>query len=156
MTTKELRKLHRAELLQLLMDQVQENEKLRSRVNELTVQVEQQRITCEKAGSIAEAALVMANVFQDADQAARKYLQEVELLAARQEQELQENAARAREQADQLVADAMETASRIREEADAYLADAKAKAAQLLENAKAEGQDMQTSDDLSDGKNDTL
>ena len=47
MTTKELRKLHRAELLQLLLDQVQENEQLKSQVNALMTQLNQQRITCE-------------------------------------------------------------------------------------------------------------
>ena len=138
MTTKELRKLHRAELLQLLLDQVQENEQLKSQVNTMTTQLDQQRITCEKAGSIAEAALALSNVFQDADQAARKYILEVEELTARQEHELREKADQARRQADKLVSDAVDAAAVVREEADAYLAEAKAKAEKLLENARAE------------------
>ena len=138
MTTKELKKLHRAELVQLLLDLVQENEQLKSQVHTLTVQVNQQRITCEKAGSIAEAALALSNIFQDADQVARKYLQEVEMLTAQQEQELQEKAAQARQQADKVMADAFNVASIVRKDADAYLANAKAEAAKILENARAE------------------
>lgn len=173
MTTKELRKLRRAELLQLLLDQVQENEQLKSRVNAMTTQLNKQRIACENAGSIAEAALALSNIFQDADQVARKYLQEVEELTARQEQELREKADQAREQADKLVADAMVAAAAVREEADACLAEAKEKAETLLENARAEadaywdkvnsqvqtlleGQDMLKSIVYSAGKNKTL
>lgn len=173
MTTKELRKLRRAELLQLLLDQVQENEQLKSRVNAMTTQLNKQRIACENAGSIAEAALALSNIFQDADQVARKYLREVEELTARQEQELREKADQAREQADKLVADAMVAAAAVREEADACLAEAKEKAETLLENARAdadaywdkvnsqvqtllEGQDMLKSIVYSAGKNKTL
>ncbi len=173
MTSKELRKLHRAELLQLLLDQVQENEQLKSQVNAMMTQLNQQRITCEKAGSIAEAALALSNIFQDADQAARKYIQEVEELTARQEQELRKKADQARKQADKLVLDAVDAAAVVREEADAYLAEAKAKAEKLLENARAEadaywdkvngqvytlleGQDMLKSIVHSAGKNNAL
>ena len=173
MTTKELRKLRRAELLQLLLDQVQENEQLKAQVNTMMAQLNQQRITCENAGSIAEAALVMSNIFQDADQAARKYLQEVEALAVRQEQELREKADWARQQADKLVSDAVDAAAVVREEADACLAEAQAKAQKLQENARAaadaywdkvngqvhtllESQDMLKSIVRSAGKNDAL
>lgn len=162
MTTKELRKLRRAELLQLLLDQVQENEQLKSRVNALMTQLNQQRITCEKAGSIAEAALTMSGIFQDADQAARKYLQEVETLAAHQRQEFQEQAEQAREQADKLVADAKMAATAIRDEADAYLANAKAEADAYWKKVNSqvqvllEGQDMLKSIILSAGKNSVL
>lgn len=136
MTDKELKKLNRTELLQLLMDQVQENEQLKSQVSALTEQISQHRITCENAGSIAEAALVLSNIFQDADLAARKYLQELEERAAWQEKDLQKQAANAREQANKLVEDAIGSANTTREEANAYLADAKAKAEVILVEAE--------------------
>lgn len=136
MTNKELRRLSRSELLQLLLDQVQENEQLKSQVSTLMTQLNQQRITCDQAGSIAEAALALTSIFQDADQAARKYLQEVEVLTARQEQELRNKADLAREQAARLVSDALDRAAGIRKEAEDYLADAKEKARKLLEEAK--------------------
>lgn len=173
MTNKELRRLSRGELLQLLLDQVQENEQLKSQVSVLMTQLNQQRITCDQAGSIAEAALALTNIFQDADQAARKYLQEVEVLTVRQEQELREKADQAQAQADKLVADAANCAAIIRKEADAYLADTKEKARKLLEDATRdadaywekvngqvrtllEGQDMLKAIVLSSGKNNAL
>ena len=138
MTMKELRKLRRSELLQLLLDQVQENEQLKSQLKAMMTQMNQQRITCEQAGSIAEAALALSNIFQDADQVAQKYLKEVEVLTARQQQELREQAELAREQADKLVSDALAAAAAVREEADACLAEAKANGQKLLENTRAE------------------
>ena len=162
MTTKELRKLHRAELLQLLLDQVQENEQLKSQVNALMTQLNQQRITCEKVGSIAEAALAMSGIFQNADQVAQKYIQEVEALTAHQKQELREQAEQAREEADKLVADAKMAATAIRDEADAYLANAKAEVDDYWKKVNSqvqvllEGQDMLKSIVLSAGKNSVL
>lgn len=135
MTDKELKRLNRTELLQLLMNQVRETEQLQAKVRELTEQIQKHEITCRNAGTLAEAALALNGVFQAADEAAQKYVQEMADRAAKQEQELQAKAEEAKEQANKLLADATDSADITREKAEKYLADAKAKAEAILAEA---------------------
>ena len=74
MTDKELKRLSRAELLELLLEQVEENEKLRQKNSELEKQLEDRVIKISEAGSIAEAALTLNGVFEAAEAAAKQYL----------------------------------------------------------------------------------
>jgi len=74
MTGKELKKLSRAELLELLLEQVEENEKLRQKNEELEKRLEDRVIKITEAGSIAEAALKLNGVFEAAEAAAKQYL----------------------------------------------------------------------------------
>ena len=74
MTDKELKRLSRAELLELLLEQVEENEALRAEIADLKGQLEDRVIKIEKAGSIAEAALRLNGVFEAAEAAAKQYL----------------------------------------------------------------------------------
>lgn len=135
MTDKELKRLSRAELLQLLLEQSMETEQLQAKVKELMEQVQRNEITCQNAGSLAEAALTLNGVFQAADQAAQKYIQEMADRAAKHEQELQAKADEAQEQVKKLLAEATDSADVTREEADACLAEAKAKAEAILTEA---------------------
>ena len=141
MTDKELKRLNRTELLQLLMNQVRETEQLQAKVRELTEQIQKHEITCRNAGTLAEAALALNGVFQAADEAAQKYVQEMADRAAKQEQELQAKAEEAKEQANKLLADATDSADITREKAEKYLADAKAKAEACVAQAKAESEE---------------
>lgn len=141
MTDKELKRLNRTELLQLLMNQVRETEQLQAKVRELTEQIQKHEITCQNAGTLAEAALALNGVFQAADEAAQKYVQEMADRAAKQEQELQAKADEVRIQADKLLEDANAAAAKIREEAEACLTNAKVQAEKILEEAKSGSQE---------------
>lgn len=77
MTNKELRKLRRVELLELLVEQGDEMEQLRSQLAEAQKALAQREILLEQAGSIAEAALALNKIFEAADQAARDYVDSV-------------------------------------------------------------------------------
>ena len=80
MTKKELKRMSRVELLELLLDIDEENERLR-RVNvELTARLDSRLIRLEQAGSIAEAALALNRIFEDAQAAADQYLESVKAL----------------------------------------------------------------------------
>ena len=74
MTDKELKRLSRAELLELLLEQVEENEALRAEAAELKRQLADRIIVMENAGSIAEAALRLNGVFEAAEAAAKQYV----------------------------------------------------------------------------------
>ena len=81
MTDKELRRLSRAELLEMLLAQTEENERLRKRLVEVERSLDDRRIEVSRAGSLAEASLRLNGVFQAADQAANQYLENVRRLA---------------------------------------------------------------------------
>lgn len=81
MTDKELRRLSRAELLEMLLAQTEENERLRERLDEAEAALNDHRIEIERAGSLAEASLRLNKVFTAADEAARQYLENVQRMA---------------------------------------------------------------------------
>lgn len=96
MTDKELRKLRRIDLLEMLVAQGKENERLQQRVEELEQQLADKRILVQNAGSLAQAALELNHVFQTAQDAADQYIENL----ARMEQEAKERAARTEQAAD--------------------------------------------------------
>ncbi len=81
MTDKELRRLSRAELLEMLLAQVEENERLKARLEEAERALEDRRLSVSRAGSLAEASLQLNDVFAAADRAARQYVENVQRLA---------------------------------------------------------------------------
>ena len=78
MTDKELRHLSRVKLLELLLAQMEENEKLHQQLKETQTALADHRIVIEQAGTLAEAALRLNHVFEDADRAARQYLRNIQ------------------------------------------------------------------------------
>lgn len=77
MTDKQLKRLSRAELLEMLLAQVEKNEELERRLKKAQSALEDRRIETEKAGTMAEAALRLNGVFEAADQAAQQYLENI-------------------------------------------------------------------------------
>lgn len=86
MTDRELRKLSRADLLELLLKETQENERLRAELEEANKKLADRTILIEDSGSLAEAALRMNGVFEAADRAVRQYLENVRRMAEEQTQ----------------------------------------------------------------------
>lgn len=82
MTDKELRRLSRAELLEMLLAQTEENERLQAELDDAKRALEDRRIEASRAGSLAEASLKLNGVFEAADKAARQYVENVQRLAA--------------------------------------------------------------------------
>ena len=81
MTEKELRRLSRMDLLEMLLEQSKEVERLQQELAEARQQLEERRIMTEEAGSIAEAALRINRVFEAAQEAADQYLENIRRLS---------------------------------------------------------------------------
>lgn len=81
MTDKELRRMSRSELLEMLIEQMEENERLKQSLAQAQAELLDRRITIDRTGSIAEAALALNGVFEAADKAARQYLENIRLIA---------------------------------------------------------------------------
>lgn len=77
MTNQELHKLSRRELLEMLLAQSKEMDRLKDRVQELEEALSSRNLVIEKAGSLAEAALQLNGVFEAAQQAADQYLENI-------------------------------------------------------------------------------
>lgn len=86
MTDKELRRLSRRELLEMLIAETEENTRLRSELEQARAKLADRRILIEKSGSMAEAALRLNGVLEAADKAALQYLENVRRMAQEKEE----------------------------------------------------------------------
>lgn len=81
MTDKELRRMSRGELLEMLIIQMDENEALRKQLAQEENELKNRRIIVDEAGSLAEAALRLNGIFEATDQTAQQYLENVCFMA---------------------------------------------------------------------------
>lgn len=107
MTDKEMRRMSRSELPEMLIAQMEENQALREQLEEAKKQLEDRTIEIEKAGSIAQAALALNGVFRSAELAAKQYTENLQQ--------------RAKKEADALIAQADAYSRKTRCAADEYL-----------------------------------
>lgn len=84
MGEKSLKKCSRRELLQLLLEVTEENERLRRELAD-------KQIAIERSGSLAEAALRLNGLFEATQAACEQYTRNVRLRCARMEQEARGN-----------------------------------------------------------------
>lgn len=89
-TEKDLKKLSRVELLQMLVHQTKEVEKLREQLEITENKLKEKEIMLNEAGNIAEAALKINKVIDAAQAAADQYLQNIALLEERYKAKLEE------------------------------------------------------------------
>ena len=79
MTDKELRKLNRVELLEILYKQRTRIDEMTEEIAVLRRELADKRITIGQSGSIAEASLALTRVFEEAQKAADQYLENVRM-----------------------------------------------------------------------------
>ena len=77
MTDKELRRLSRRELLQMLLEQTGDVERLQAELDKTRAELNDRAIMLESCGNIAEASLKINHVFEAVQQAAEQYLANV-------------------------------------------------------------------------------
>lgn len=106
MTEKELKKLSRAELLELLLAQTREVEHLRTKLEKAETLLADRHIQVLEAGDLAHAVLEINGVMEAAQAAAQQYLDNVKLMEKQ-----------TRAQCDQMLEEARTEAARIRERA---------------------------------------
>ena len=134
MKTKDLKKLTRTELLEMLLQQVEENEALRRQVEELQEALDSRTLVMQQSGSMAEAALKLNGVFDQAQQAADDYLRNLQLANAEPEAYSQKIRQEALDEADAIIAEARSRSDRILAEADEYWLHMRQRVQDLLEN----------------------
>lgn len=73
----ELKRLSRSDLLEMLIEQVRENDRLKAELEEKDRLLQDRQIKIQECGSIAEAALKLNGVFEAAQAAALQYIDNV-------------------------------------------------------------------------------
>lgn len=137
MTDKELKKLNRGELLQMLLEQSRELDKAQERIRELEEKLQGRALELEEAGSIAEAALRIHGVFESAQKAADQYLENVRLRGASVEARCQEKEAETEQRCRQMLKDAETACAKSKAEAENYWQESRAKIEAVLAQHEA-------------------
>lgn len=104
MKEKNLRRLSRGELLELLLVQTQEAERLQQRLQEAEALLAERHLKLHNAGDLAQAVLAVNNVMEAAQQAAQQYLDNIVAMEAETKAKCQ-----------QMLSDAKKEAAQIRE-----------------------------------------
>lgn len=110
MTERELRRLSRTDLLELLLAQRRENEQLRCILDQTQAQLADKTIKINKAGSIAEASLQLSGVFTAAQDSCQYYMDNIRLLSERQNEVCQQMERDTKEKCEKMVAEAEQRA----------------------------------------------
>lgn len=100
MTDRELKKLNRQDLLEILVEQQKQIDELEREVHALQLQQKDQMLEVEEAGSLAEAALRLNHVFEAAQEASQMYQKNIR---KRADDEAQAILAEAKEQVNALI-----------------------------------------------------
>ena len=74
MTEKEFRKLKRRDMLEIMLAQSREIDRLKKELEDAKAKLADKEIRIERTGSIAEASLAVTNIFEEAQKAAETYL----------------------------------------------------------------------------------
>ncbi|HEM3255430.1 TPA: DNA repair protein [Streptococcus suis] len=77
MDVKNLRKLKRIELYEIMLTQSEEIDCLRNQLEKIKTELADRRIMISQSGSIAEASMKLTNIFEEAQKAADLYLYNV-------------------------------------------------------------------------------
>ena len=130
MADRELRRMRRTELVEIIYALKQSEDQLKAENAALTAQLQDRQIHIENAGSIAQAALELNKVFEAAQAAADEYLHSVQVSRADADVTAANTLSQARSEAQRILAQAQR-------EADAITTDAEHKRAQTEADCKA-------------------
>ena len=86
MTERDLKKLNRIELLEMLIERNKEHEMLQTALEDANSKIAERALKIDKAGSLAEASLQLNGMFEAAEAACLQYTENIKLLSMRQEQ----------------------------------------------------------------------
>lgn len=133
MTDKELKRLSRGELLEMLIQQSKELERLRKQLDAAESALQNREIAITNAGSIAEAALQLNGVFTAAQDACQQYMENICHLSQNQERICAQRDAESQAEAKRIVEEA-------RRESEALEHETRMMCAEMVTKAKAESQ----------------
>ncbi len=106
MTDQELKRLNRAELLEMLVAQSELCDELQKKSDDLQKKLEERRIDLDSSGTMAEAAMKLSGIFEAADKASKLYVENIERMSREMEEACKSKLAEAETEAQRIIADA--------------------------------------------------
>lgn len=106
MVSKELKKLNRRELVDIIYQLKKNEQQMQEQIADLENSLQEKRIRVSVAGSIAEAAMDVTNIFSTAQATADLYLQEISCMKAETEEKCAKMIEDARKRAEMILSDA--------------------------------------------------
>ncbi len=103
MAEKNIRKLRRSELIEIIYQLKKSEQNLQAQVQALQEQLLDKNLKIEKAGSIAEAALLLSDIFSSAQTAADTYVAEIRNRHAGAEAECSKIISEAKKEAEEIL-----------------------------------------------------
>lgn len=131
MANKDLKKLNRKELLEILLMQAEEIERLERELETVKRELDNREIVMQKTGSIAEASLQLSGIFSAAEEAARLYVESIEKKAIQAEDSALHSVTESQRKSYAIISQANLYSMRKHKEADAYYEEMKRKAKKL-------------------------
>lgn len=116
MTDKEVKRLSRSQLIDIIYQLQMREEELVEENKRLNYELNSRQIRMEKVGNIAEAVLELNDVFVSAQNAAEQYLVEIQRIRASADAEREQIISKAKEDAERIVKEAVEDVLSIRKE----------------------------------------
>lgn len=120
MTSKDLKRMSRSELLQMLLALIEENERLKAQLEDASTHLDNNQVHCDHVGSLAEAALQINGVFAGAENAAQQYLQYIKDIYDQQSAIFEQVESEAYRRAESIIAEANAYREKCFFEADEY------------------------------------
>lgn len=120
MTDRDVKKMSRKELLELLIASKEENAELKERLEQQELALQSREIQIKNAGNLAEAALALNGIFESADKAAAQYLENIKRSSEQQEGAYDKIVADAEQRAKAILDNAENERQKKMDEADAY------------------------------------
>ena len=139
---KTLKKLSRVEVLELLIEQIKENDDLRVNLRNMRKKLENRDIYLENAGSIAEAALHLNEVFEAADAAAKEYTESNRNVIDEKRKAVEERLAELNERLANIDQERLEILNAGQAEAREIVRQAEEESHRMLEETKEESQNI--------------
>lgn len=133
MTNKELKRLSRADLLEMMLAVTKENEQLQASVMQMKKRLDDRTVSIENCGSLAEAVLQINGVFEAAQAACEQYVQNIQERNANQDQLFHRMEEEAKKRCEAMIAQAERQANEI-------IAQAEQKASEVLKQAKMQAE----------------
>lgn len=103
MTERELKKLSRSDLLELLLVQTKENELLKKKLEDAERALEERQLRLVRVGTLAEAMVEVNHVMEAAQAAADQYLENIATMEAETKASCEEMLNAARKEAKQIL-----------------------------------------------------
>lgn len=105
MNEKELKRLRRSDLMELLLELSKENQELREQLQQAEAKLQERRIMIDESGSLAEAVLKLNRIFEDAQAACEQYEENIRLRCEQIENEAKRKCDEMKNQGDESISD---------------------------------------------------